>query len=131
MNYLLDVIRWMAGDDTGASSKAIACHMTGGTCDGSYPLDPADLGRCLRLLRLFPDWEPRMPEMAKYSLPWKRLAEDWAFLANSMQEEVGIDCDKGRSAPITYARMKAVIGGPYERPALSTLPELDAEMGEG
>ena len=31
----------------------------------SYPSDPADLGRCLRLLREIPEWAPRMPEMAK------------------------------------------------------------------
>ena len=44
---------WMTAGDAGSSSKAILGHMLCGISDGEYPYDPADLGRCLRLLENF------------------------------------------------------------------------------
>jgi hypothetical protein len=96
---------WLAGNDCGMSSTAICHHMLGMKSDGSYPYDPADLGRCLRLLELFPEWKPRIGEMAKYSKGWERIAGKWDELAALMAEEVGIDWSKGRTAPRTYAAM--------------------------
>jgi hypothetical protein len=107
---LVDVIRWFSDGDTGMSSKAIATHMTTGDCDGSYPHDPADLGRCLRLLERFPDWKPRIGEMARYGSVWRAYAEHWDELAASMAAEVGINWSKGRSAPKTYDLMKRIAG---------------------
>lgn len=97
---------WLAGGDSGMSSKAICYHMLGMPSDGSYPLDPSDLGRCLRLLELFPEWKPRMGEMARYSEQWAALVERWDELAEMMADEVGIDWSKGERAPRTYAAMK-------------------------
>lgn len=102
-------IEWLSGNDTGASSEAIVRHMTLGDCDGSYPHDPADLGRCLRLLEKFPAWKPRIGEMACYSPEWKALASRWDELASMMAGEVGIDWSKGRKAQATYAAMRAAI----------------------
>lgn len=108
MTDLVDVFKWLAGRDTGLSSKAIASHMTCGWCDGTYPpADPADLGRCLRLLERFPEWKARMPEMAKYK-DWKNLIARWDEVAQSMADEVGIDWSKGRSAPKTYDLMCSI-----------------------
>lgn len=106
MTDMSKVISWMTGSDTGMSSKAIAAHMTTGECDGSFPCDPADLGRCLRLLDLFPEWERRMPEMGKYNSTWKRIAGAWPELRNLMTEEVGVDWSKGKRAERTYSAMK-------------------------
>ncbi|KAF1698317.1 hypothetical protein CSC62_05250 [Pseudoxanthomonas jiangsuensis] len=100
---------WLAGGDSGMSSEAICHHMLGMESDGSFPWDPADLGRCLRLLELFPEWKPRMGEMARYSPIWAALAERWDELATTMAGEVGIDWSKGRKAPLTYAAMKDAI----------------------
>ena len=101
---------WLAGGDSGMSSKAICYHMLGMKSDGSFlPLDPSDLGRCLRLLELFPEWKPRMGEMARYSAQWAALVERWDELAEMMADEVGIDWSKGKRAPRTYAAMKDAI----------------------
>jgi hypothetical protein len=100
---------WLAGGDSGASSKAICHHMLGMKSDGSFPWDPSDLGRCLRLLELFPEWKPRIREMARYSPHWAALVARWDELAEMMADEVGIDWSKGRRAPRTYDAMKAAI----------------------
>lgn len=105
-------LRWIAGDDSGASSEAIALHMAGMKPRRKYvahPHDPDDLGRCLRLLRQVPSWACRIGEMAAYSPEWAALCDEWGSLAAMMQEEVGIDWDKGDRAPITYAAMRAAI----------------------
>lgn len=102
---------WLAGGDSGMSSEAICYHMLGMKSDGSFPLDPSDLGRCLRLLELFPEWKPRMGEMARYSAQWAALVERWDELAEMMADEVGIGWPKGngKRAPRTYAAMKDAI----------------------
>ena len=75
--------RWLASNDTGASSLAIARHMLGLEHDewgASYPIDGADFGRCFRLLELIPEWRERMPEMASYSRQWAALCAVWSDL---------------------------------------------------
>ena len=101
---------WMQGHDTGNSSKAICAYMLGGVdVDADdYPRDPADLGRCLRLLERCPEWKARMPEMAKFGVVWKALAERWDELAKSMVDEVGLHWEKGSKAPKTYDLMRSI-----------------------
>lgn len=105
-------VAWLASGDTGMSSVAICKHMVLGHCRGHYPHDPADLGRCLRLLAIFPEWSPRIGEMAKYSKRWAGLARRWAELSELMADEVGHDWAKGRSAPKTYAAMQNAMQTP-------------------
>ncbi len=100
---------WLAGTDSGLSSKAICRHMLGIKSRGDCPHDPSDLGRCLRMLELFPEWKPRIGEMATYSPQWAALAANWDSLAEMMADEVGINWTKGLSAPKTYAAMRAAI----------------------
>lgn len=111
MADIMKVIEWFIGDDTGLSSKSIAAHMCGVDV-GKYidypPADPADLGRCLRLLELFPEWKQRMPEMASVSKNWAKVIPHWNAAAAMMEEEVGVYLTKGRSAPKTYDFMKSV-----------------------
>lgn len=108
MTDLIDVAKWAAGWDTGLSSEAIAWHMISGWCGGSYPHDPADLGRCLRLLERFPEWKQRMPEMARYGKVWAALVQHWGELHKAMDDEVGIDWSKGREAIKTYRLMEKI-----------------------
>lgn len=71
---------WASGGDTGSSSLAIMRVMSGGTPeDGrySYPLDGGDLGRCLRLLAIIPEWRARLGEMAKIGPQWAALVKHW------------------------------------------------------
>lgn len=80
---LIRYVLWLAGDDTGSSSKAIWCHMTGiNLRETSTPADDSDFGRCFRLLALFPEWRPRIAEMRVVSGPWARLAvAEWDTLS--------------------------------------------------
>lgn len=73
-------IEWAGGRGTGASSKAIWSHMLTGKCDGSYPRDGDDLGRCVRLLDLIPEWKSRIGEMARYGGAWIGLVDQWDAL---------------------------------------------------
>jgi hypothetical protein len=98
---------WLCGD-TGSSSKAILTHMMGNVSSGEYPLDAGDLGRCLRLLRIIPEWKPRIGEMATYGGAWIEIAERWAELEQSMLEEVGLDWEKGRRATKTHELLRAM-----------------------
>ena len=109
-------LEWALSDDTGSSSEAICRHMTGvgrGKDCFSYPSDPGDLGRCLRLLEIVPEWKPRMQEMAAHGPGWSGLAFKWDNLAQMMTEEVGIDWSKGGRAPKTYHAMKLAIADGY------------------
>lgn len=101
---------WVVGNDVGSSSKTIWAVMLGidpGN-EGSHPHDPGDLGRCLRLLELMPEWKPRLPELAAQSPEWKALVERWGELASFMDGEVGIAWEKAKSAPKTYNLMKVI-----------------------
>ena len=109
---------WIAGDDTGLSSKAIWLHMTGvkpfprdRRNRWEHPWDPDDLGRCLRLLRLIPEWKDRLPEMTARSKSWARLVPHWDELHQMMADECGVDWEKSREAPKTYYAMKHVLDG--------------------
>lgn len=100
-------VEWLLSGDTGLSSESILKHMLGRT-DGQngYPLDPDDLGRCLRLLEIFPEWKPRVGEMAQYSPGWAGQVAKWDELESLMAEEVGIDWSKGDRAEKTYKAMQ-------------------------
>lgn len=72
-------LHWATGRDTGSSSKAILAVMTGAkpASRHDYPCDGGDLGRCLRLLDLIPEWKPRMGEMRTVSPQWAALVDHW------------------------------------------------------
>lgn len=59
-------LRWIVGEDTGISSRAIWAVMMGvhEHCrDRSTPADAWDFGRCFRLLKLIPEWEDSLHKM--------------------------------------------------------------------
>lgn len=112
MTFEQRVCDWIVGPDTGSSSTSIWRHMIGIRYPSSrisYPHDPADLGRCLRLLELFPEWKGRISEMDEAGDEWASLSDRWEELASSMSDEVGINWEKARSAPETYELMKTVL----------------------
>ena len=104
-------MEWLLSNDSGVSSEAICAWMLGGARppSGSYPRDPADLGRCLRLLERVPEWQSRMPEMAQFGPHWSGLVARWDEIAASMVNEVGIRWEKGRQAPRTYRLMRSIL----------------------
>ena len=80
---------WLACDDTGASSKAIAFHIMGaGEAGNSYPLDAADFGRCHRFLEAVPEAVRLFPWMAKVSLEWAALVAKWDIITASYLQEL-------------------------------------------
>lgn len=112
MNAMVKAHAWIVGSDSGLSSKAIWAHMmdAGPPRYGwDHPRDPADFGRCHRLLNLIPEWKARLPEMATRSDTWARLVARWDEIAESMENEVGIDWSRGLSAPKTYKLMRSII----------------------
>jgi hypothetical protein len=110
-------LEWIVGDDTGISSETIWATMMGVKRSyRSHPHDPSDIGRCFRLLKLVPSWRRRLSEMRRVSPAWRALVKHWDELERMMDEEVGIDWSKGRSAPKTYERMQQILD-PIEQKA--------------
>ena len=104
------VEEWITGHDTGTSSKAIYRHMMGYTREratfGTHPHDPADFGRCYRLLQIAPNWRNRIGEMAEYSKAWASLAGAWDELT-AMYEAV---VESGaKDARALYDRMHELV----------------------
>lgn len=65
---LKKVIEWLVSDDTGMSSISIVIHMLDiRSTKNSYPHDVWDRGRCVRLLKIFPQWHKRLDEMSVYT----------------------------------------------------------------
>lgn len=104
------VVEWMAGSDTGASSKALAIAAVTGTAPRlDYPLDPADFGRCARLIHRLPDVRDlAFPILAEKSPMWAALIGAWDEIHACMEDEVGIAWTKGNKAPRTYDLMLKV-----------------------
>lgn len=103
------ILEWLAAGDTGISSKALAFEAVG--MESRYrdaPHDPSDLGRCLRLIKQIPECRSAVDVLAASQKDWASLAPHWDELAAMMDDEVGIDWSKGRSAPNTYERMREV-----------------------
>lgn len=119
--------RWLLSDDAGLSSEALCRHMLGFPCDNEdwgYPVphDTGDLGRCLRLLKLIPEWAPRMPEMAQRGRHWAALVAEWDRLTELMVEETGPDFCQRRipEAKASSQLMDALLA---EADSVSTIAE--------
>ncbi|MDC9825692.1 hypothetical protein PRN20_18310 [Devosia sp. ZB163] len=90
---------WIAGRDTGASSKALWATMMGVPSDKSHPHDGDDLGRCIRLLEAVPEWKARIGEMAAVSAYWAALVPHWDELVEL----------HNRSGREVYVRMRQLL----------------------
>lgn len=112
-----ELLEWLAGRDTGASSRALMAYMerdlTLFAAEGwrlAYPLDPDDLGRCIRLMDIEPSYRHRILEMASVSPQWARLAAHWSELETLYREE-----EPSGNAPRCFALMFLLIHE-YEHP---------------
>lgn len=111
-----DPISWRLGPDTGISSVTIWSVMTGRPFDVEYfdpdvPRDPADFGRCYRLLQAFPSWLPRLAEVAQRYPKWGPMVREWDAMTALYERE--IKRPDGR-APELYELMKTLEGEGYE-----------------
>ena len=78
-------IDWLMSNDTGTSSETILHVME--KCKPPHmgpdiPYDAGDLGRCMRLLEAFPQYRPRMPEIAKKYPDWQPFVDQWEKLTD-------------------------------------------------
>lgn len=102
---------WLTSGDTGLSSIVLCAAMLGGDLHrDDHPHDPADLGRCIRLLDRIPEWKPRIGEMAAVSMQWAALVSVWDELEALYRKEE----PTGR-APRCYARMRELLEPTYRR----------------
>jgi hypothetical protein len=101
---------WLASDDTGLSSKAMAARLApligervllGRPTD--HPHDPDDFGRCLGLLEAAPELRQHLPLMADVSPEWARLVGAWDELEGLYREERPTG-----TAPRLFERLKAL-----------------------
>lgn len=60
-------LEWALSGDTGISSETLCAYMSGVKKGGPFgsqaPSDAADRGRCIRLLKLIPEWVERLDEL--------------------------------------------------------------------
>lgn len=77
---LIEIIDWLTNGNHGASSKCMLRHMLG-LPDGDkygencYPRDHWDRERCLILLKIMPEWQSRIDEMAALNKGWAEQVE--------------------------------------------------------
>lgn len=114
------VLDWLNTGEVGISSKCMAMWLAFGkrvaSTFGAHPHDPDDMDRCLKLLHRVPALRERLSKMAEVSKTWAALVERWEEIEAMQMEEIGLGWEKARSAPKTYALMKAVIDGAKKRP---------------
>lgn len=69
---------WLASDDVGLSSKYMASVLSGQFyASNNHPRDPADLGRCIRLLIAVPELASQLHEMKACSPQWSAVIDNW------------------------------------------------------
>jgi len=98
---------WLASADTGISSRVIYAVFTGHPVTGrwtSTPHDPADFGRCYRLLEIAPaHWRENLSKVSDRYPHWGPLVEQWDECERLYREEL----PQGK-APKLYALMKTL-----------------------
>jgi hypothetical protein len=98
---------WLAEGKTGTSSLTIASHLTGINFiepDRRWPpSDPSDIGRCLHLLEMVPEFKDRFPEMKEVSAIWSALVDNWQELEQLYWQEY-----PSGKAPQLYNRIKEI-----------------------
>jgi len=103
---LKKIATWLAGDDTGLSSKFLAQLALGNELpEVNYPHDPPDFGRCVRFLEVLPQEEKAevLRRAGHRSEKWQSLVKKWDECLALYQEE----WPSGR-APKLYTLMKEI-----------------------
>lgn len=101
-NKGIGVDDWLYGVDVGDSSGTIYGVFTGnwGGIGGdrrraSVPYDPADFGRCYRLLDQYPEWAGQLDKVSEAFPFWAPIVEAWpAMTALWEQESPSGSCPK-------------------------------------
>lgn len=101
------ILDWLANGKTGLSSKSLAFETLGiEYSDRNHPRDPADLNRCLILIKIVPSCRAAVDALAKKSEGWKKAAIVWDEISQCFIGEAGLGWTTIHSAPMTYKMMK-------------------------
>ena len=69
---------WIANGECGMSSKTMwNCFMDNKDFQINHPYDPADFGRCWKLLDAIPEWKSKLYKLKPLSEAWNNLVENW------------------------------------------------------
>ena len=74
----------------------------------AIPLDPMDFGRCLGLIRLFPEFKNRLHEVSERFPKWKPFIDNW----DKMTELYERDYDTGQATEL-YEFMQPLVKFAY------------------
>jgi hypothetical protein len=89
MNINKNALHWIVSDDVGCSSKTIwSVMMNVEYEDHMTPLDSGDFGRCYRLIKLMPEWESRLHEVAKKYDDWTPFVENWDIIKTKYESQL-------------------------------------------
>lgn len=112
-----DVAAWLAGGDTGLSSRTIASVALGvKPSDPTHPHDPSDFGRCYQLLQHAPEVRNALPEVARQYPRWKYLVANWDRLTELHERDIstGYSSELYREMQLAIKMAEADIKGvPY------------------
>ena len=101
------ILKWLGGNDTGVSSKAIALTALGEMPSRpGHPHDGADFGRCHRLLQAAPEARAGLEKLGTDGGPyWGALVARWDEIAAAYVDEI-----EGGERGKTYAVMRSILG---------------------
>ncbi len=108
----MKVCEWMIMGKVGVSSATMASIALGlkkniYSDHFGYPYDPADLNRCLILVKHIPEIRDSFKKIGRRVPGFKPILDNWDELIALLDEEMR---KKTGSAPCTYARMKELLG---------------------
>jgi len=84
--------QWIIFGKVGTSSKTIWAVLTGvvteyvNSWEFDVPHDPDDFSRCYALLCHFPEWKPRLAEVANIFPKWRPFVREWEKLTEMYHE---------------------------------------------
>lgn len=110
----MGLTNWLASDDTGMSSKALAHHLCGAGTEplNHHPLDVSDFGRCYRFFKAVPEARPLLPKMRSVSKQWAGLVDAWDLITAHYEKELPTSrCPEtaARRCAETYALIQQAI----------------------
>lgn len=100
------ILKWLDGNDTGVSSKAIALTALGEMPSRpGHPHDGADFGRCYRLLQAAPEARAGLDTLAAEGGPyWSALVARWHEIEAAYVAEI-VGGERGK----TYTLMRSIL----------------------
>lgn len=109
--------QWFADQDTGISSEAMATIAMGAKKSKlarfDAPHDPADFGRCYRLVQAVPELREHFPRIGRMVPAFAEILKEWDSLCALYLQ----DLPSGRSDAL-YRRIKELRGDCKDHPVL-------------